>query len=105
MLAVALDELADETGAGVFYRVVRQVQDLQASVLHVYLAVGRFFDLKHERHWLFRRSLLALLVALYDLVSRLLFQLMLLVFLLRERHFPDAVEEQPQEVISAQCVF
>lgn len=73
MLAVALDELADEPRTGVFYCVACQVQDLQVSVLDVDLAVWRLFDLKNEGHWFLWSSFLSLLVPLYDLVSRLLF--------------------------------
>lgn len=73
MFAVGLDQFSDEACAGVFYCVVGEVQDLEAGVLHVYFAIGCFLDLKHKRHWLLRRPLLALLVALEDLVPRLFF--------------------------------
>lgn len=45
VLAVALDQLADEASAGVFDRVVCEVQYLEAGVLHIYLAVGCLLDL------------------------------------------------------------
>lgn len=73
MFAVVLDQLADQPCAGVFYSVVGQIQDLEACVLHVYFAIGSFLDLKHEGDWFLRRSFLALLVALKDLIPRLLF--------------------------------
>lgn len=105
VLAVALDQLADEACAGVLDGVVGEVQYLEAGVLYVYLAIGCFLDLKHEGHWLLRRPLLPLLVSLQDLVPRFLFQFMLVVLLLGERHLANAVEEQLQEFIAAQCVL